>query len=257
MEDTTNKKTTFIDGLKWVIENWKNILLIILTIVGIIFITTSSLMKDKLDIAENNVQALKDSIHTYQLENGDLLLSKQNLILEKDELSQYLDISEKERKEIEKKLKSSIAYIAELESSIKIDTLYLHDSVYIENEVTNIKFSYSDDWVLLDGLTKLSKDYKSTTSINNLNIDVPLSIGLTDNNQFFVKSPNPYVTIGNIDGAKVLTKESKPKRFGIGPTFTAGIGYGWGTDFKGGNTNGGLIVGFMIGFSAQYNIWVK
>jgi len=188
------------------------------------------------------------------LKNGELLNSKQMLILEKNQLEEFLDISKKERKEIEKKLESSLAYISKMETKVKIDTLVLTDSVFIENGITNISFKYKDEWVYMDGITKFKDLDNTSTTLNNMSMSVPLELGITDDNQFFAVSKNPYIVITDVNGAKILSNKNKPKRWCVGPTITVGIGYGCGTDFNGGNIKKGLIVGVMGGFSVTYNL---
>lgn len=241
--------------LQIVKKYWKEILLLVFGVVIVLLLMSTTCTNQKLNKAENNVVALTDSIRSYKLKNGDLITTKQALILEKDELEKYLEITNKEKKDIEKKLNSALSYIAEVKTNIKLDTIRLTDSVFVENNITNIRFSYKDNWVNIDGLTKFENIYNTNTTLNNLDMNVPLTVGFTDNNQFFATSSNPYISITNIDGAKILSKNNKPKKWGFGPMASFGVGYGWGTDFKGGNCNGGLIVGFTVGVSLHYDIF--
>jgi hypothetical protein len=152
--------------------------------------------------------------------------------------------------------KNGLAYIAELKTSVRIDTIHTIDSIFIDtNNVTNINFKYTDEWVYVDGSNKFKDIKDSKTTINTININTPLKVGLTEDNQFFVTTPNPYVNISDIDGAKVLTKTTKPKRWGMGPTIAFGLGYGCGTDFNGGNVKGGFVLGGFIGWSVHYSVW--
>jgi hypothetical protein len=242
--------------MEWLKKNWKNIVLLFFIVVICLLTISLSKSKNSLYNAETNMKALTDTIRSYKLENGELLTSKYGLIVEKEELTKYLEITEKEKKELEKKLNSSLAYIAELKTNVRIDTIHTIDSVFIDkNDVTNINFKYTDEWVYVDGSTKFKDIKDSKTTINTININTPLKVGLTEDNQFFAITPNPYVNISEIDGAKVLTKTTKPKRWGMGPTITIGLGYGCGTDFNGGNVKGGFVLGGFIGWSVHYSVW--
>ena len=68
-----------------------------------------------------------------------------------------------EKKELEKKLDDKIAYIAKIESNIKVDTLEVHDTVIIkDSSAINIKFNYNDQWLKFSGGTYY-KNGKSKT----------------------------------------------------------------------------------------------
>ena len=207
-------------------KNWKDMLLIILVILAASFIMSTSCTKQKLDIAENNISALTDTISTYKLKNGDLLYEKQGYIAEKEQLSIFIGVQESEIKELEKKLGSAVSTIAKLKQEVKVDTIKLVDSVYIyeEDEVRN-DFSFSDNWLSLSGTT-IYKDYKFSTTLNNLSMDVPLKIGTTKDNTWFVKTENPYVSFSSIEGASI--EKAKPKRFSLSIHAGVGLSYGYG-----------------------------
>jgi hypothetical protein len=232
---------------------WKEIVIGILVIAVIALCLSTSCERRKKNIAENNVIALTDSLRTYQLQNGELLTAKHTLILEKKELEKYLEISDKEKKDIEKKLKSSLVYITKLEANIRIDTLRLIDSVYIENENKKILFTYNDHWVDLEGITTLFDSNTAETVLNRLNMGVPLKVGLTENNQFFASTSNPYLSISDIEGAEIITRKTKEKRWGIGPYLGVGIGYGGVLNNNG--FNSGFVMGATLGIAIHYNLF--
>ena len=237
-------------------DNWKNILLVVSLLAIIALIMSTTCANRKADMYENNIKALTDTIHTYQLQNGELLYEKQGYILEKAELEKYLDLSKKETKELEKKLKSSVATIAKLQASVRVDTLRMTDSIYVTDDNTyRNEFKYSDRWLVVNGNTEftLNPYPESHTIINNIGMELPLKVGTTEDNKWFVTSDCPYVQFTSIEGANL--EKAKTKHWGMGPTITAGVGYGWGTDFKGGNTNGGLIAGVMVGWSIHYDVF--
>lgn len=214
---------------------WKDMLLIILVILTTSFIMSTSCTKQKLDVAENNISALTDTISTYKLKNGELLYEKQGYIAEKEQLSTFISVQESEIKELEKKLSSAVSTIAKLNQEVKVDTLKLIDSVYIyDGDEMRNDFSFSDNWLSLSGTT-IYKDYKFSTTLNNLSMDVPLKIGTTKDNSWFVTTENPYVSFSSIEGASI--EKAKPKRFSLSIHAGVGLSYGYGIS----GSNDGLV----------------
>lgn len=209
---------------------WKDMLLIILVILTTSFIMSTSCTKQKLDIAENNVSALTDTISSYKLKNGELLYEKQGYIAEKEQLSTFIGVQKSEIKELEKKLNSAVSTIAKLKQEVKVDTLKLIDSVYVYEDEMRNDFSFSDNWLSLSGTT-IYKDYKFSTTLNSLSMDVPLKIGTTKDNSWFVTTENPYVSFSSIEGASI--EKAKPKRFSL--SIHAGIGLSYGYGISGAN----------------------
>ena len=236
----------------------KNILIIILVGICIALAMSTTCTARKNKILEHNIKALNDTVECMTLKNGELVYAKDALILEKAELEQYLDISKKECKELEEKLNSKLAYIAKLEGTIKADSLVMHDTVMVSGDTATIHFSYFDDWLTLEGTTKYHNE-EASTIMNCIGWELPLKVGFTDDYRTVVTSSCPYVTFPYVESAIIEggVANQKPKRWGVGPTFTAGLGWGWGTDFNGNNIGGkgGLIAGFMIGVSIHYDIW--
>lgn len=235
--------------------NWKNILLIIFSCIIVALIMSTTCTSQKLDIAENNIKALTDTINVYTLKNQNLLYEKQGYILDKQELEKYIGIKEKEIKEIEKKLDSSIETIAKLKAQVSIDTIQVVDSVYIKDDVLYNEFSYKDDWVYISGVSTYQDELFNTT-LNSINMDIPLKVGTTKDNQWFVTSENPYVKFTSIEGANI--EKAKPKRWSI----NAGVGFGavggWGVS----GTADGIVrygwivgVGFYAGLGISYKIF--
>ena len=96
--------------------------------------------------------------------------------------------------------------------------------IYDEGETRN-DFSFSDNWLSLSGTT-IYKDYKFSTTLNNLSMDVPLRIGTTKDNTWFVTTENPYVSFSSIEGASI--EKAKPKRFSLSIHAGVGLSYGYG-----------------------------
>ena len=185
-------------------------------------------MRD-IETYKNNIKSLTSEIDSFKLNNGELVYEKNCLILEKSELEQYLNTSKKEVKELEKKLDSKIKFIADMESHISVDTLVLHDSVYIDSSGNmSIFFDYSDKWLNLRGHSTQTTFDDFYTTLDTMSLSTPLQVGLTDDYQIFVKSRCPYLHITDVQGATI--EESKiremKRRFGLGIYVGWGVQYG-------------------------------
>lgn len=222
-------------------KNWKDMLLIILVILAISFIMSTSCTKQKLDIAENNISALTDTLSVYKLKNGELLYEKQGYIAEKEQLSTFIGVQESEIKELEKKLGSAVSTIVKLKQEVKVDTIKLVDSVYVYDDEIRNDFSFLDNWLSLSGTT-IYKDYKFSTTLNNLSMDVPLKVGTTKDNTWFVTTDNPYVIFSSIEGASI--EKVKPKRFSLSIHAGLGLSYGYGIS---GSADGIVRSGWFFG----------
>lgn len=225
-------------------DNWKNILLTVFFFAIIILVMSTTCTRQKLDKAENNINALTDTLHTYKLKNGELMYEKQGFIAEKKELEEYIGVKEKEVKEIEKQLKSAIATIAKLKAQVSIDTIHTIDSVEVLPDSTyNCHFNYKDNWLELDGVTNVKLNpFNTHTIINNIGMEVPLKVGTTKDNKWFVTSENPYVQFTSVEGANL--EKAKPKRWSIGIQGGVGGIFGYGIS---GSSDGMVRTGWMLG----------
>lgn len=234
---------------------WKDILLILLFLIvcglSIYNVTT----KNDLTKAENNIVAIQDTVKSYKLKNGELLYAQQGFLLEKAELEEYIDISKKTINELEKELDSKIALISKLEGNVRIDTLEVVDSIFINNDTLFNNFVYQDNWLYLNGLTKYY-DNISNTTINIISMNAPITIGTTKDNQWFVTSENPYITFTDIKGANL--EKAKPKRWSLG--VQVGLGVIGGIGICGSSDNvvrSGWVVGFgpYVGIGLNYKLF--
>lgn len=243
-------------------DNWKNILLVVFFFVIIVLAMSTTCARRDLDIADNNLKALNDTLHTYVLKNGELMYEKQGFIAEKAELEKYIGIKESEVKEIERKLKSALATIAKLQAQVRIDTIHMTDSIEVLPDSTyNCHFGYNDKWLTLDGTTNIKLDpFNSHTIINTIGMEVPLKVGTTEDNKWFVTSENPYVQFTSVEGANL--EKAKPKRWSFGVQAGVGVvgGVGLvGTQFNNistANTGAGWFVGAggYIGIGFTYKL---
>ena len=241
--------------LNFIKKYWKNILLFLSLIIIIILLMNTTCINNSNKNLQNNIKALTDSVQVLELKNGNLLHEKQSLILEKKEIEKYLDISNKEIKEIEKQLNSSLALISELKTNIRIDTIITTDSLIISNNNDTIiaHFRYNDKWITLNGYTKIIDNDKSNTQINDLLIDVPLTIGLTNDYKVFATSDNPYVSFTSVNAASIENSISnnKHKRWGFGPYVGFGVNFGYDPFHNG----AGITLGGSVGFCVTYNLF--
>lgn len=208
-----------------------------LIIIGVLLILLSFTIiyaknkNNKLDIANNNIEALIDTITQKELKNGELLQYNQSLVFEKQELEKYLKISRQEVKDLEKKLDSKLLYISKLEGTIKCDTIYIENSV---STIDSLSYRYSfmkdTEYYTICGYTDVDKNHKSFTTITENTIPLKLKVGLTQDWKIFVTSDNPNVNLTNIEGAlvdkKTFLKQQKKDRFSIGIQFGFGAQYG-------------------------------
>lgn len=201
---------------------------------------TDDLRQDN-KVDDQNIKALRDSLRNYKLENGQLLSSKSMYVMKIQDLQNKLNISDKERKDIENKLGSSLDLLAKVQSQVKIDTLTMIDTIVKETPDTLInRFSYNNQWVNLQGHTMFKPVLQ--TKLDFFKTDVPLIIGVTKDYQFLVTTPNPYVVINDIQAGKIDIQKPKKwsigisggfgavydmthKSFGYGPAITVGINY--------------------------------
>ena len=239
--------------------NWATIgMLIVSIIVIIIMATCQSRMKRDLDISEHNLKVAYDSIEVLELRNGDLVYEIGSHIVEKDKLATYLDISQHEIHDLEKKLNDKIAYISNLEAQIRYQDVHTRDSVSHSADsitgidTTKIDIRYKDDWLALRGQTVLVQD-NATTTFSDIYVPVPLRVGLTDNYNIWVESKNPNVSITDIEGAAVKDSplaRPAPKRWGL----SAFLGVGINTGYDPINRQIGLNIGPSVGFAITYDI---
>ena len=63
---------------------------------------------DKIDLLEHNISAYKSQIELVELENSNLLITKESLILSESQAREELEITKEEMRELKKKLGSAV-----------------------------------------------------------------------------------------------------------------------------------------------------
>jgi hypothetical protein len=176
---------------------------------------------------KHNYEVLQDSVEVVTTRNGELLYENGSLILQRKELFEALDLSQRQVRDYEKALGSKLAYIAELESRLEVkDTVVVKEIVY-DNVTNTYSMAYRDKWLNFDQTLSWDEGNKPILKTYNISLDVPLKVGLGDNYRIFVTSPNPYFNITSIDGAVVDGSQfaKKPSRWTLGAYGGFGIGY--------------------------------
>lgn len=229
---------------KWIIALSASCI-ILLTLLSIVI----SSKNNSIDELNQNLKASKTQIEQLELKNGELLTTRDLYISKESELKNILDITEKEVKELKKKLGSTLTYISDIQSRVEFDTIFaVKDSIiYITPQTIKNNFKYGDEWVDLRGESLMNlTDSTSQTTINKLSINVPLRTGITDNYKIFIQSDNPYVNFTSIEGAVLdKSKINKKQRWSHGISFGVGVQYGI--------VSKRFDVGPQIGYSLHFN----
>ena len=224
---------------------------------GIVFIAIIAavwgIYNNKLDTSEQNLKAARGHIEQVELKNGELLSSRDSYIATINDLEELLDITKQEVKDIQRQLDSKVAYISKIESEVRVEYIEtVRDSIIYVNSDPNIAtstFRYNNKWVNLVGRNEFNFgeqfDYKTT--IESLTVDVPLNVGLTNDYQIFVKTPNPYVSFSSIDGAVIDNSVLKPRK----KRFNWGLQMGFGAMYD--VINKDIAVGPYAGVGAEFN----
>lgn len=224
---------------------------------GIVFIAIIAavwgIYDNRLDTSEQNLKAARGHIEQVELKNGELLSSRDSYIATINDLEELLDITKQEVKDIQRQLDSKVAYISKIESEVRVEYIEtVRDSIIYVNNDPNIAtstFRYNNKWVNLVGRNEFnfSEQFDYKTTIESLTVDVPLNVGLTNDYQIFVKTPNPYVSFSSIDGAVIDNSVLKPRK----KRFNWGLQMGFGAMYDVINKN--IAVGPYAGVGAEFN----
>lgn len=202
----------------------------------------------RLDKSEQNLRVYRGQIVDLELKNGDLVTARDSYIAKTSELEDLLNISRKEVRDLKNTLGSKIAYISKLESQISTGPIIIQkDSiVYIEKSKIESHFKYNDEWLSFKGITRIDGDVGST-QIDGINIFTPLKVGITNDYQIFVQTPNPYITFNEIEGAVIDGSKFAPKK----KRFSWGIQVGFGAMYD--VIKKDIAVGPYGGLGAEFN----
>lgn len=187
----------------------------------------------KLDASDQNILAFKGKLEQVELKNGELLSSRDSYVATINDLEELLGIAKQEAREIQRQLNSKIAYIAKLEQNTRVEYIeVVKDSIiYVDNSPKKViaSFHYNDNWLSLNGENEVTMDgeFDCKTTLRNIQMNTPLTVGLTNDYKIFVKSENPYVNFSSIEGAVIDKQAMRPrkKRFGWGLQLGVGAMY--------------------------------
>lgn len=223
---------------------------------AVLFVIISVLMaiafsqRTKIKIADNNIEALRDTVTSTKLKNDELLSYKKAYILKSSEFSEYINITDKKIKELEKKLDSKIESVVIVETKTEIDTVYMESNL-TSGDTIMVDFFYKDNWLSLNGNVGIFNN-TSFATMNNISMNVPLTIGLTKDNTYFATTECPYISFPEINGAasEKIAKKKTGRTIGL----QVGLGAFCGYDPIVGRTTFavGIYGGFGIGWGLSY-----
>lgn len=228
------------------LNTWLVVIVAILALLVGILWTNNVNMQRSNNNWKHNYEVLQDSVEVIKTKNGELLFENGSLIIEKNELQEALDLSKEQIKDYEKALGSSLAYITKLESQLEIkDTIRITNIIH-DTLTNSYSMHYQDEWLRFDELFSLKSPTSPTMDVFNIHMNVPITVGIGDNYNIIVTSPNPYFEVSSIDGA-VIDGEQFAKRLSRW-TFGAYAGFGLNYDLIHNTMGVGPQVGVGIGF---------
>lgn len=202
---------------------------------GVFFNKYNSVKKEY----DNNMEALRDTIHEYKGKNGELVAEKTLLRGDINTLKAANQELTDQLNSMKVKNPSQVVYV---ETEVVNE---VHDTTYIVDHTLPYQrkdFNFSNNFRQLEGFMELND--------NNLGLNITKDVTLVDytlaikDNKVYLSSSNPYVQYNEIQGLTV-PKPKKPKfSIGFGPQF--GVGY----DLL--NNKPGIYAG--VGISANYNL---
>lgn len=232
--------------------NKKTILLLIVE--ALLFLGIISLIivnrNEKLNDLDQNLKASQQELYQLELKNKDVITVRDLYIIKEKELSELLDIKNDEIKDLKKKLKSNINYIADIKSNVRIDTISIvKDSiVYLSPTILTSDFCYYDEWLHFNGSSTMNLETdRNEIIINNLDMNIPIRTGLTDDYQIFIQSDNPYVEFSSIEGAVIDKSKLNPEK----NRWNFGLQFGFGGQY--GLINNRFDVGPYFGAGVEFN----
>ena len=243
------------------LSKYKDIVYIVIILLLVMFgIDSCHNRKIEQDISKHNINALLDSIEITQSKLNGVIYSRDALLIDKDDLEKALGVSEKQIKELNKKLDSKVTYIAKLEGTIAILNKQLDSVSYTKiGDSYTIHSKDSNQYYKIGLTSKFNIDtlnfniYNLTSKLDYLTMPINLTTGLTKDWTIFVNTDNPYVKFTNIQGAVVdknlyiPKSKRKPWALGIG----VGMATGYNLDGKDGKdfyVGPGVFVGITYNF---------
>lgn len=219
-------------GFKWMFSNFKNFIIVLLTILCLVaafnfYSTKKELEKTKIELVEAN-----DSTFTYMNKAKELYAARETYIANIKDLKKENEDLYKEWKN----LKDHPIIIEKVKTIVKIDSITVRDTIGVDSTKTNYtaKFNYNDKYCSISGATLFNvPSMTANTSIYNITFPATFTTDVIEKDKkmyFLTKCDNPYVQINNIEGAIISPEQSKVLKskfnrpwgimVGIGPSMT-------------------------------------
>lgn len=208
---------------------WLAFLVTIITAIGLMH------MNDRLKSANDKISMYKDSLKVTVLENGNLLYEKSILTADNQQIKNILSDKDEEIK----KLKDKLLYYTEIDATIKIDSVLISDTVFVDS-CRYVNTNYMSEYLTFD-LSAVLCDSTANFLVSNITIPVKLNAVISKENNVYVESNNPYLKIQDITTIK---QENKKIEFYHGPQVGVGAVYG-------------IKNGFDFGFYVGYGVGIK
>jgi len=248
-------------------KNQRNILIVILIILligGYLFYNKYQKDKTNLNIANQNIKALTDSLRISKTKNGNLEYSINTLITDKKGLAKFnADLADQYKKEHGKVYELN-QVVAELKNKGPI--VINNTLIKYPNGIFGLKWRDSTVFSkynsrIIRGESKFSIDTLKgiinplTTTIIKNSVTFNLFVGLRENKgnlEIFANSDYPDLIITHLEGAQIDVNKNpvfknfiKPKKFSIG------FHLGYGAQLY----NKQIFVGPQVGVSIHYNLF--
>jgi hypothetical protein len=186
----------------------------------------NSVKSQQIAVYEQNWKAANDSVEYYKLKNGELLAERSSYILSESQMREQLDMTKDEMADLKKKLNSSLASAAKVQTVVKIDSIYIESEPdLLTSDSISAPISFSDKWLSISGRVHYGGGLV-TTNLYNISTSVPLTIGMSDDYKFFVSTSNPYVTVTDITSTINSKTIKKREHWGFGVHAGFGVQYG-------------------------------
>lgn len=247
----------------------RNVLIVILALCIIYFRSCGKSSID-IDMYEQNIAALTDSLRVYKDKTGQLVYEKNALISSEKDLKNL----NKELGEQIKNLKDHPIVVIETDGTIVHDTVNIPVSAGIpwydkDHTVKNVSFSWKHDTLFTkNNYRKISGNYlvqvDTSWNVSSKNfmitqdeIGISFTTGLTESKngtlEIFVKSPYPGFKPTDVNGAlidprtsDVIKKFFPPERWSIGPYVGYGVYFDPVKMTMGSGINAGISVSYGI-----------
>ena len=227
-----------------------------------------SALKTEVIIAQQNSNALADSLRISTNKVGDLEFSKQILIADNNndlaELNQELD-------DANKKYDGKVHELSILKGQIKTDTVFVDNIVLVEypDGTKGVKWSVvdvydEDNSRYLEGVTKFSYNLTTNTfealpsliTRDEINFELTQGLRTTSDGkvEMFASSTYPNFSVSELNSVIIHPKTHPSlKKFTKKKKFHLGVYGGYGV--TGSITTGQVMVGPQIGVGVTYTIW--